>query len=57
MKVHRIDTFTRGPVSLVRVTTDAGRDGIGQIAPYNADIAATVLQGRPLPPLIVLCVA
>jgi L-alanine-DL-glutamate epimerase-like enolase superfamily enzyme len=43
MKIERIETFTRGHISIVRVQTDEGAAGIGQISPYNADISATVL--------------
>ena len=38
-----METFTRGSLSVVRVRTDSGQEGYGQIAPYNADISATVL--------------
>ena len=44
MKIARIETFTKAPnVSVVRVTTDDGAFGWGQVAPFNADITATVL--------------
>ena len=43
MKIQRIESFTKGPVSIVRVTTDDGAEGSGQIAPYNANISALVL--------------
>ncbi|MBD3239699.1 MAG: mandelate racemase/muconate lactonizing enzyme family protein [Chitinivibrionales bacterium] len=43
MKITRIETHTRNPLSFVKVFADDGAEGIGQIAPYNADIAATVL--------------
>lgn len=49
MKIQRIETFTRGPVSIVRVHTDDGATGTGQISPYNADIAATVLHRQAAP--------
>ena len=43
MRIQRIETFTRGQLSIVRVTTDGGAEGWGQIAPFHADISATVL--------------
>ena len=49
MKIRSIETFTRGPISVVRVKTDEGREGFGQIAPFNADISATVLHRQIAP--------
>src|SRR5207237_7473843 len=43
MRIETIETFTREPLSIVRVVTDSGAEGFGQIAPYNAEISATVL--------------
>ncbi len=43
MSIIRIETHTRNPLSFVKVIADDGVEGIGQIAPYNADISATVL--------------
>jgi L-alanine-DL-glutamate epimerase-like enolase superfamily enzyme len=42
MKITRLETFTNQHLSLVRVTTDDGAQGFGQIAPFNADISALV---------------
>ena len=42
-KIQSIETFTRDPVSIVRVRADNGAEGYGQIAPFNADISAMVL--------------
>jgi L-alanine-DL-glutamate epimerase-like enolase superfamily enzyme len=49
MKIQSIETFTRNPLSVVRVRTDTGHEGWGQISPYNADIAATVLHRQIAP--------
>ncbi len=49
MKVKSIETFTRGHVSVVRVRTDDGAEGYGQIAPYHADISAMVLHRQVAP--------
>jgi len=44
MKVARVESFTQGTnLCLVRVTADDGSQGIGQAAPFNADITAQVL--------------
>lgn len=50
MKIDSIETFTAGQqISVVRVRTDDGGEGIGQIAPFNADISATVLHRQIAP--------
>jgi len=49
MKITRLETFTRNPLSFVRVTTDDGAQGWGQISPYNADIAAMVFHRQIAP--------
>ena len=49
MKIVSIETFTRGMLSVVRVTTDDGAEGFGQIAPFHADIAATVFHRQVAP--------
>jgi L-alanine-DL-glutamate epimerase-like enolase superfamily enzyme len=48
-KIKSIETFTSGSLSIVRVRTDGGQEGSGQIAPFNADIAATVLHRMVAP--------
>jgi L-alanine-DL-glutamate epimerase-like enolase superfamily enzyme len=49
MKIKSIETFSTQWVSLVRVRTDDGAEGWGQISPYNADISATVLHRQVTP--------
>ena len=50
MKIKSVETFTRAPhLSVVRVRTDDGAEGWGQISPFNADIAATVLHRQVAP--------
>lgn len=49
MKITRLETFTQGPICIVRATTDDGAQGIGQIAPFNADISATVFHRQVAP--------
>jgi L-alanine-DL-glutamate epimerase-like enolase superfamily enzyme len=51
MKITSIETFTRDPLSIVRVRTDDGAEGYGQVAPFNADITAIVLH-RQISPLV-----
>jgi L-alanine-DL-glutamate epimerase-like enolase superfamily enzyme len=49
VKISSIETFTHGAISVVRLTTDDGAQGYGQIAPFHADIAATVLHRQVAP--------
>lgn len=50
MKIQRIETLNQGSnVTVVRVTTAAGAEGYGQVAPFNADITATVLHRQIAP--------
>ena len=49
MKIQSIETFTNEFVCFVRVQTDDGREGWGQVAPYFADITATVLHRQVVP--------
>ena len=51
MKITSIETFTRDPISIVRVRTDDGHEGFGQVAPFHADITAAVLH-RQVAPLV-----
>jgi L-alanine-DL-glutamate epimerase-like enolase superfamily enzyme len=49
MKIKSVETFTQGHLSVVRVTTDDGAEGWGQIAPSNADISALVMHRQVAP--------
>ncbi len=49
MKIQRIETFATRAVAIVRLTTDDGRQGYGQVAPFNADITAQVLHRQVAP--------
>jgi L-alanine-DL-glutamate epimerase-like enolase superfamily enzyme len=51
LKITRIETFSRPEVAVVRITTDNGMVGWGQISTYDADIASTVLH-RHIAPLV-----
>jgi L-alanine-DL-glutamate epimerase-like enolase superfamily enzyme len=49
MKVQRIETFTREPIGLLRLRTDDGGEGWGQLSPFSADITALVLHRQVAP--------
>lgn len=49
MKIKRIESFTRDPLCIVKVTTDDGAEGFGQTAPFHADITAMVLHKQIAP--------
>jgi L-alanine-DL-glutamate epimerase-like enolase superfamily enzyme len=43
MRIQSIETFARREVGFVRIRTEDGAEGYGQISTFNADISATVL--------------
>ena len=49
MKIARIETWCTQFVGFVCVTTDDGREGWGQVAPYHADITTQVLHRQVAP--------
>ncbi len=49
MKIQRIETFCNEFVGFVRVTTDEGAQGWGQVSTYNADITVQVLHRQVAP--------
>ncbi len=49
MKIKSIETFTRNNIGVVRVTTEDGHVGYGQMAPYHADISTIVLHQQISP--------
>ena len=49
MKITKLETFSNTYVAFVRVTTESGALGWGQLSPYNADITATVLHRQIAP--------
>jgi L-alanine-DL-glutamate epimerase-like enolase superfamily enzyme len=52
MKIESIETFSTTRVGLVRVTTDTGHQGWGQVSTYHSDITATILHRQVAPWLI-----
>ncbi len=49
MKIKSIETFATEFVGLVRITDEAGLEGWGQVANYNADITASILHRQVAP--------
>ncbi|HEV2675138.1 MAG TPA: mandelate racemase/muconate lactonizing enzyme family protein [Aliidongia sp.] len=49
MKIRSIETFCNPFVGFVRVTTDDGAQGWGQVSAYNADITALVVHRQIAP--------
>lgn len=49
MRITSIETIGTRFVALVRVRTDEGGEGWGQVAPYNADVTALVLHRQIAP--------
>lgn len=49
MRIASIETFSTEFVCFVRVRTDDGHEGWGQVAPYNADITAAVVHRQVAP--------
>jgi L-alanine-DL-glutamate epimerase-like enolase superfamily enzyme len=43
LKIQSIETFVRGAIGLVRMRTADGREGWGQIAPYEAAVTVDIL--------------
>lgn len=48
-KIRSVETFSTQFISIVRVTTEDGLQGYGQVAPYNADITAAILHRQMAP--------
>ena len=49
LRIKRVETFTRRDIGFVRVTTESGAQGWGQLSTYNADISALVLHRQVAP--------
>jgi len=48
-RIRRVESWTHGPYGVVRVTTDDGKEGIGQLSSFEPDITATVLHRQVAP--------
>jgi L-alanine-DL-glutamate epimerase-like enolase superfamily enzyme len=42
MKIQKLETYTKGPLSFVKAYSDEGAEGVGQISTFSADISAKV---------------
>ena len=49
MKIKSIETFANEFVGFVRLTTDDGSEGWGQVSTYHADITVQVLHRQVAP--------
>jgi L-alanine-DL-glutamate epimerase-like enolase superfamily enzyme len=49
MKIKSIETFSKQYVGFLRIRTDDGREGWGQVSTYNADITAMVVHRQIAP--------
>jgi L-alanine-DL-glutamate epimerase-like enolase superfamily enzyme len=49
MRIRTIETFSTPDVGMLRVRTDDGLEGWGQVSPYNADITATIVHRQIAP--------
>ncbi|MCU6791083.1 mandelate racemase/muconate lactonizing enzyme family protein [Paenibacillus sp. WQ 127069] len=49
MKIKSIESFCTQHIGIVRVRTEDGLEGYGQVAPYQADISAMVLHRQVAP--------
>jgi len=49
MKIRRLETYSNEFVGFVRVVTDDGSEGWGQLSNYHSDIAATVFHRQVAP--------
>lgn len=49
MKIHKLETFTTRDVGFVRVTTDSGDQGWGQVSTYQSDLTCEILHRQVAP--------
>jgi L-alanine-DL-glutamate epimerase-like enolase superfamily enzyme len=49
VRISSVESFGNADVALVRVRTDGGAEGWGQVAPYHADITVEVLHRQVAP--------
>ena len=49
MKIKKLETFTKSFVSFVKLTSDTGAEGYGQMSAYNADITAQIFHKQVAP--------
>jgi L-alanine-DL-glutamate epimerase-like enolase superfamily enzyme len=49
MRIEQVETYSTRDVALVRVLSEDGAEGWGQVAPYNADITAQIVHRQVAP--------
>src|SRR5262245_19144267 len=49
VRIHRLETFSNRFIGFVRVTTEDGAQGWGQLSTYNSDITAQILHRQVAP--------
>jgi L-alanine-DL-glutamate epimerase-like enolase superfamily enzyme len=49
MRIASIETFSTRDVGMLRVRTESGAEGWGQVSPYNADITALIVHRQIAP--------
>jgi L-alanine-DL-glutamate epimerase-like enolase superfamily enzyme len=49
MRIRRIETFSNRHIGFVRVTTEDGAEGWGQLSTYNSDVTAQILHRQVAP--------
>ncbi len=49
MRITSIETFSTRDLGLLRVRTDTGAEGWGQVSPYNADLTALIVHRQIAP--------
>ncbi|MHB1037105.1 MAG: mandelate racemase/muconate lactonizing enzyme family protein [Pirellulales bacterium] len=52
LTITKIESWTQGGFGMVRVTTNDGREGFGQLSSYEPDITATVLHRQVAPQVL-----
>ncbi len=49
LKIQKVESYTKGNATIVKVTADNGAEGFGQLAPYKNEITTTVLHEMVVP--------
>ncbi|MHB8951351.1 MAG: mandelate racemase/muconate lactonizing enzyme family protein [Pirellulaceae bacterium] len=49
LTIAKVESWTLGPYGIVRITTNDGREGYGQLSSFDPDITATVLHRQVVP--------
>ena len=49
LTITKVESWTKGQFGIVRITTNDGREGFGQLSSFEPDITATVLHRQVVP--------